>query len=119
MKKLSAFILLLLHINFSFLIPQTQEIDSYNIKEKQTDDINSLVEYVDQVILDNPDDTPEDEDDDSARNYSRAQIDFYCNCSFEILSYSFSEKANISFPGNMSTKILSACVDIVAPPPKA
>lgn len=119
MKKLSAFILLLLHINFCMLIPQTQEIDSYNTKEEQTDDINSLVEYVDQLILGNPDDTPEDEDDDSARNYSHVQIDYYYYCSFEILSNSFSEKVNISFPEHTSTKILSTYVNIIAPPPKA
>jgi|SRR6187402_2325740 len=119
MKKLSAFILLLLHINFSMLIPQIEEID-FDVTDFKIDDINSLFEYVDQVILENSDITPEDEDNDTARNYSLTQIDFYCNqYSFEITSHNFPEKGKNFFPEYAANKIPSISFDIVGPPPKA
>ena len=101
------------------LIPQMEEFD-FEVSDLQIDDINSLIEYVDQVVLENPDGTPEDEDNDTARNYNLTQIDFYCNkCSIEIPSHGFSHKGKNFFPEFAANKIPSISFDIVAPPPKA
>src|SRR5215204_515319 len=116
MKKLSAFILLLLHINFCMLIPQMEDFD-FEVSDLQIDDINSLIEYVDQVVLENPDVTPGDEDDDTARNYILAQITFYCNqYSIGIPTHDFSRKEKNFFPEFAANKIPSISFDIVAPP---
>ena len=69
MKKIVAFILLLCHMNTSMFLPQMDEEDVYIASGQQVDDINSVVEYVDQVMLGHKDDTPEDEDDDSGQNF--------------------------------------------------
>src|SRR5215211_5454050 len=66
-KKLAAFLLLLSQINSSMLLPQAEDIDVY-ANGQQTDDKNTVVEYIQQEVLDIPDETPEDEDDDKGQN---------------------------------------------------
>ena len=118
-KKPLAFIFLLLHINFSMFIPQMEETDSFDANGMPTDDINSLVEYIDQVMLNNIDDTPEDEDDDYARNYSPVQNGFYytSNAS-EIIPSDFPDVAKVYFPEFPEVEIPSISFDVIAPPPK-
>lgn len=50
--------------------PMVDEDDQYDeVTGLQKDDINSLAEYIYQVILGHKDTTPEDEDDDQAHFY--------------------------------------------------
>jgi hypothetical protein len=44
---------------------------------RQIDDINSILEYFDEVVLGNVDATPDDEDDDEAHYYQCLKIDYY------------------------------------------
>jgi hypothetical protein len=77
-KRLIAFITLLCHINSSMLLPQVAEQDIYNWCGQQQDDINTVVEYIDQVVLGHHDSTPEDEDDDSGQNLHLVKDVNYC-----------------------------------------
>ncbi len=77
-KKLIAFITLLCHMNSSMLLPQGAELDVFNWSGQQEDDINTVFEYVDQVILGHHDNTPEDEDDDSGQNLHLVKDVNYC-----------------------------------------
>ena len=96
-----------------------EETDSFDANGMPTDDINSLVEYIDQVMLNNIDDTPEDEDDDYARNYSPVQNGFYytSNAS-EIIPSDFPDVAKVYFPEFPEVEIPSISFDVIAPPPK-
>src|SRR5215210_1991943 len=67
-KKLLAFIFLLSHINSTMLLPQVVETDVFR-NGRQVDDINTIVEYIQQEILDITDDSPEDEDDDNGCDF--------------------------------------------------
>lgn len=49
--------------------PMVDETDIYEKSGVQRDDINSLAEYIYQVLLGHRDSTPEDEDDDQAHFY--------------------------------------------------
>ena len=62
MKKVFAFILLLCHLNTSMFLPQVDEDDQYDAHGQQIDDLNTVSEYIDQVVLGDVDKTPEDED---------------------------------------------------------
>jgi len=101
------------------LIPQTNEVDVQNFRGVQSDDINSFVEYVDQEILHNVDDTPEDEDDDTPRNYGFVQIDSYHNIYFAEVSFNYDWPiSKTSFPNFVAGQILVVSFDVAAPPPK-
>jgi len=78
LRKILAFILLLNHLNTSMFIPQMAEVDRYDSNGTQIDDVNTLVEYIDQVVLGNYDPTPEDEDDDTEQPYHITKIIDYC-----------------------------------------
>jgi hypothetical protein len=120
MKKLLAFFVLLSHINFTMLIPQVDERDTFEQNGRQTDDINSLFEYIDQVVLGNRDDTPEDEDDDTARVFQVVKMDNY-SFSQDVLvvdqaEFAFREKAR--YPLMATQKIPVVYFDVQLPPPK-
>lgn len=69
MKRLLVYLVLLMHVNTYMFFPMVDETDAYEKSGKQKDDINSLAEYIYQVLLGHRDSTPEDEDDDQAHFY--------------------------------------------------
>lgn len=58
-----------MHVNTYMFFPMVDETDVVEQTGKQRDDINSLAEYIYQVLLGHRDSTPEDEDDDQAHFY--------------------------------------------------
>ncbi len=101
-------------------LPQLQETDSYDVNGKQEDDINSLYEYIDQIVLDNKDDTPEDEDNDNPQDYTVVQvISFYCDQHFfqiEVVVPKIQTTNN--FAHSHIDTITSITYDIISPPPE-
>jgi hypothetical protein len=98
--------------------PQLEEMDLFVIIENQADDINSLIEYIDQQVLDNTDPTPEDEDDDKARTYRIVQIDIYYKANTDAFIndiFSYTKKV---FPEYNSAGVPSLNFEIKLPPPK-
>jgi hypothetical protein len=118
MKKLTAFIMLLMHMNYFMFLPQMEETDVYDANCQQTDDINSLVEYVSVVLgLDN---TADDEDDDSGNNFALVKsCDYFYEQQFssiespDFLELSSTFYSEYKFPAPPSTSY-----DIVSPPPE-
>jgi hypothetical protein len=121
MKKILAGILLLSHINFSMFIAQVDEVDSYDIHGRQTNDINSLLEYVDQVVLGHENKTIPDSDDDNARYFHIVKIADYCfNQQVILLDPAMTSTTDKhTFAYTREQKILSGFHEIVTPPPKA
>jgi len=119
-KKLAAFLLLLSHINSSMLLPQADELDVY-ANGQQTDDINTIVEYIQQEVLDIPDETPEDEDDDKGQNLiSWKSGDEACQQAFTQMQINHLQPDNSRehFPVYKEKEFLIS-YDITTPPPKA
>jgi hypothetical protein len=54
-RKLLVFIIALVHINGAMFLPQVAEQDIYNAQGQQQKDINTVIEYLDEVIMDNHD----------------------------------------------------------------
>lgn len=117
------YIVLLMHVNTYMFFPMIDEVDTYERSGKQKDDINSLAEYIYQVLLGHRDSTPEDEDDDQAHYYQLKSSARYivCDC-FIRPSVSPAPPALLVRPqyGIAATqRLLTASYDITAPPPEA
>jgi len=69
MRKLLVYIVLLMHVNTYMFFPMVDETDVYEANGTRRDDINSLAEFINQILLGHRDSTPEDEDDDQAHYY--------------------------------------------------
>jgi hypothetical protein len=122
MRKLLIYIVLIMHVNTYMFFPMIDEQDVFDSAGVQKDDINSLAEYIYQVVLGHKDDTPEDEDDDQAHFYH-----FKSRCNL-IVQYmvvqSVKEQALViteSSVYGMShvPQLLHPSYDISAPPPDA
>ena len=121
LKKLLIFIVMLVHINGSMFLPQVAEQDIYNAQGQQQKDINTVIEYVDEVLMDNHDKNPVDEDNDQGQNFHLVKmVDYY----FEIDFSPIKHKPVVAIAKNKFSlfpeeKIHSVTLDILAPPPKA
>lgn len=119
MKKFLTFIVLLCHMNFSMFLPQMAEQDAFDITGRQTDDINSLTEYIDQIVLGNVDDTPEDEDNDNGQHFLLIKtVDLFCQQSFTIISATKFAPPAKRYPQYLSSTIPDTAFDVLIPPPK-
>ncbi|PZR29873.1 MAG: hypothetical protein DI538_23725 [Azospira oryzae] len=120
MKRLSLFLLLLLHLNFSVFIPQFDEVDRRGKNGVVVDDINSLAEFIDQVVLGHKDTTPEDEDNDQARHFHASKAIKYYFQEVVIIKTIHLEtpKASIPLP-KQEGEVSSIYFEIPSPPPKA
>jgi hypothetical protein len=95
-KRLSSIILLLvLYINSSLVVPQVDERDVYTPRGELKDDINSMVDFVDQLVLDFKEDNPTDEDDDTAHFNILDSDDPYTKCkTLAVINFTASENAD-------------------------
>lgn len=119
MKKLFACILLLSHINSSVFFQSADETDVYDKKGRQIDDINSLAEYIDQVILENHDSTPEDEDDDQAEYFQVSQINTYNFEPYRIQIEPLKKEDKKNYSNFLTeNKFTSPVFEIPCPPPE-
>lgn len=121
MKNLFAFLVLISHMNFTMFIPQVDEVDGFDAAGQQVDDINSLYEYVDEVVLGHKDTTPEDEDDDSGAYYHIQKVDnYYCNRMVNVVKRAaFFANNKKNFPVLKQEKLPSVFFEIQCPPPEA
>jgi hypothetical protein len=119
-QRFIAFFLLLMHINGAMLLPQVDELDVY-YNGQQVDDINSFVEYIEQEVLNIPDDTPEDEDNDNSDEFRLLQLGTeMCEQKIPLVQIDIPETENTNqFSTHTSEKAFVISFDILTPPPKA
>lgn len=112
---------MLVHVNGSMLIPQVAEQDIYNAQGQQEKDINTVIEYIDEVILGNHDKEPIDQDNDEGQNFHLVKIvDYYFEVDFTPVKHRpVAEAAKQQFCLFSEEKIHPVILDILAPPPKA
>jgi hypothetical protein len=119
MKKLAVFILLLVHVNYFMFLPQRDEVDSYDANGVQTEDINSLTEYI-RVIL-GYDTTPDDEDDDKGDNFTLVKIcDYFFQQQVSFLKTPLLTEIAVKYFYEVNDKKPKGIsYDIISPPPEA
>ena len=120
-QKTLAYLLLISHINFFMFIAQVDEVDCYTPDGKRINDINSLVEYVHDIILHHQDQPRDDEDDDNARYYHIVKLASY-SLSPQVVILSGSRAGDSrdkkTFPHYNDQKLHSVFFDVVTPPPR-
>ena len=120
MKKIFTFIVLLCHMNFTMFFPTVEEHDVYEANGVMVDEINSVYEYIDEVLLDNKDDSPEDEDDDEPDYYQMVKAgDLYYHQEMSVTPNFSATTSKISYSSYYQVTPLTLSYDIVAPPPEA
>ncbi len=120
MRRVIAFIILLIHINTSMFIPVIDEVDMFDAQGNQVGDINTLVEFVDQVVLGHKPKLHPDSDDDSAHFFNIIKIQsFVINpiVIYEGRPMPVAYKETI-YPAVREEKIFPMSYDVIAPPPK-
>ncbi|MER3470127.1 MAG: hypothetical protein C4330_02055 [Chitinophagaceae bacterium] len=114
------FVILLLHVNYTMFIAQVDEIDLYDAKGQQIEDINSLTEYVDVVLFGNKHKHKADDDDDCARFFHSIKIDYFFKQ--QLVATKNVDKeigAKKVYPVYSIGKPSSAYTEIQTPPPEA
>jgi hypothetical protein len=101
-------------------LPQVAEQDIYNAEGQQQKDINTVIEYVDEVIIGNHDKNPLDGDNDQGQNFHLVKIvDYYFGTDFLPVKH---KPAAVStkkqFCLYAEKKLSSVTLDILAPPPR-
>lgn len=106
-------------MNYFMFLPQMQEKDSYDANGLQTDDINSVIEYVSVVL--GLDKTADDEDDDSGNNFILIKTcDYFYQQQVTILeSPGFTEMSSRLYGEYKNAIAISISYDIISPPPEA
>lgn len=119
MKRVTAFILLLCHMNTSMFLPQVAEDDQFDKNGNQIDDINTVTEYINQVVLGNKDTTPEDEDNDDGQNLHVSKtIEYSYDRQCILLEpLSFVEIKRPEFPSYITPGTTTPSFEITTPPP--
>ncbi len=120
MKQIFTFIVVLCHINFTMFLPIMEEHDVYAANGVMVDEINSVYEYIDEVLLGDKDDTPEDEDDDEPDFYQlvRSEIYYFQELTIVLKPFLGDSMNKIMYPNYTQDMLLSLSYDIVAPPPE-
>ncbi|SFE93435.1 hypothetical protein SAMN05518672_112117 [Chitinophaga sp. CF118] len=122
MVKTIAYILLFVHINTTLFIPVVDEKDMYDVCGRQIDDVNTIFEYIDQVILGHTDYTPEDEDDDQPHYFTGSSgISYYISCQEQTvccINEPTTKELAVAYPLSPVQKTSSIAYDILTPPPE-
>ena len=111
------FLLLVCHVNFFMFIAQVDEVDTYDATGRRINDINSLAEYINDVILHQNKPRP-DEDDNNARYFHPVKLAGYSFSQQVVVSKPTEVKSRITYPSINTQKILSIFYDVATPPPK-
>jgi hypothetical protein len=120
LQKPLAFLLLISHINFFMFIAQVDEVDAYASDGSRISDINSVAEYINDIVLHHPNKTRNDEDDDNARYFHLVKLADYSFNNQVILSGSKTVEAERekTFPCMDEQDLHSVFYDVVTPPPR-
>ena len=121
MLRTFAYILLFIHFNTTLFIPVVDEKDIFDAYGRQINDINSTIDFIDQVVLGHNHINTEDEDDDQAHYFAFSTVSYYLsaqqqiNCTKEEPS---TEDLAIAYPLMAVQKPMQMAYDILTPPPR-
>lgn len=116
-KKIISFILIALFVNSSLLLPQLP--DSFTDKRTANDNhMSSLIEWVNEILLDQKDDTPDEKEDNTLENSIE---ETYCHRLFnrsDLLPNVTLISNKLKFAEYPEGKLPILTTDVIAPPPE-
>jgi hypothetical protein len=121
MLRTIAYILLFIHVSTTMFIPVVDEKDVFDARGRQVGDINTIFEFVDQLVLGNKHVTVVDEDDDQAHFFTGATgVSVYISAPLQQIAGPKEPTTNqlaVAYPLLPEQKISSVSYDILTPPP--
>ena len=116
-----AFILLLLHINFSMFISQVDEQDMCEARGQQVHDIDTLTDWLQEAFAkDKQSGSHNDKkDDNNARFFHILKPHHFFSPHFELLKKPGADEHICYAPALNETRIYAGFYSIQSPPPKA
>ena len=114
-----AFLVLALFINAALFSPVVDEKDIFDKAGCQVDDINSAYEFVDQILLGNIDEPPEDEDDDKSHFFQLVKAIFKNNLfqEFKVITNYFILVSEIKYRFEHHKALPLGFQQVISPPP--
>ena len=114
-----AFLVLVLFVNAALFSPMVDEKDIFDKAGCQVDDINSAYEFIDQVVLGNYDETPEDEDDDKSHFFQLVKAVFKNDklLEFNIITNYFILVSEIKYRFEHDMALPLGFQQVISPPP--
>lgn len=116
-KKIISFILILLFVNSSLLLPQAPH-DLLADNAVNDDHMGSLIEWVNETLLEQKDDTPDEKDDNTFENSVEEP---YCHRSFhrnDFTPHVLLINNKMKFAEYPEGELPSLVTDVIAPPPE-
>lgn len=120
-RNFFAILLLTTHVNVTMFIAQVNEVDTYDAKGRRQNDINTLGEYIHDILLHHSNKSRPDEDDDTARYCQVTPMPLY-DFSLYKTKNSWDESSidqKIEYALFKEIKWHTPVLDILYPPPKA
>jgi hypothetical protein len=119
-RNLFAILFLTMHVNVTMFIAQVDEVDTYNAKGKRQNDINTLGEYIHDVLLHHNNKSRPDEDDDNARYCQIVTMPLYDShqCKLKASADDLLIENRQEYAFFKVNKWHSPVLDILSPPPK-
>lgn len=122
MTRAFSYILLFLHIATTMFIPVADEKDIYDARGRQINDINTLFEFVDHVVLGHTAINATDEDDDQPHFFTGSNsVSFYITNQQQVPVSHQEPSTNdlaVAYPLVAVQKPLAIAYEILTPPPE-
>jgi hypothetical protein len=122
-KRVIIYSILLLYANAMLFLPKAAGVDIYDTRDHKKDEINSLFEYIYQIVLGNKDKTPEDEDGNTSGDCFLQKINIgqvYQVVNIEPIQITIQHPENkISYFNFGIIALQDGVKHITVPPPKA
>ena len=120
LRNLVILLVMFVHVNGSMFLPQAAEQDIYNAQGQQQKDINTVIEYIDEVIIGKHEKAPLDGDNDQGQNFHLVKIvDYYFGTDFLPARHKPVDiTTSKQFSLYTEKKISPVTLEILAPPPR-
>lgn len=123
MLRILTYLVLLIHINTTMFFPVVEETIHYDKKGRAVDDVTSIAEFVSQVLLQQKDATPKDEEEDERYSFFHSMKTTYCITPQKIMAPQAAPFIPVpddrSYPMFQDIGFPVMSYDIIIPPPKA
>jgi len=123
MTKVFSYILLFLHIATTMFIPVADEKDIFDARGRQINDVNTIFDFVNHVVLGNTEVTQQDEDDDQPHYFTGSSSVSYYIANPEQITCTRQEPSTndlaVAYPLLAVKKPLAIAYEILTPPPEA
>lgn len=117
-RRILAIFFILSNLNASMLLPEGDGFLYADNCNGNTDNINSLAEYINEIVLDNPDHSSDDQNADQDFHYAKQTV-YHCQVPETRITWAAPDAGSRDFGEQIIPKIIPLHYEVIIPPPKA